>query len=94
MNAIRTEMLYLKDRLDATQVMAATAAGPCARVAHETLAGLYADTLAALAAQLACLIAEPPLTFASRALRPDRSVGLRVLRPAMPRSRLTLKLAC
>lgn len=94
MNAIRTEMLYFQRRLDATQVMAAAAAGPCARVAHETLAGLYTNTLAALAAQLACLIAEPPLTFASRPLRTDRSVGLRVLRTAMPRSRLTLKLAC
>ncbi|QCB42653.1 hypothetical protein E5673_10795 [Sphingomonas sp. PAMC26645] len=94
MNAVHTEMLYFQRRLAATQVMAAAAAGPCARVAHETLAGLYADTLATLAAKLACLIAEPPLTFASRALRPDRSVGLRVLRTAMPRSRLTLKLAC
>jgi len=94
MNAISTEMLYIQRRLDATQVMAAAAAGPCARVAHETLAGLYGKTLASLAAQLACLLAEPPLTFASHPLRPARSVGLRVLGPAMPRSRLTLKLAC
>lgn len=87
MNAIDTEMLYYKQRLDATQAMVDAAAGPCARVAHEMLARLYGETLEALSAQAASLVMDPVLTFAVRSRIAPRA------RPVLPRARLTLKLA-
>ncbi|MEG8042932.1 hypothetical protein QP164_09350 [Sphingomonas sp. LR59] len=94
MNAIHTEMLYFQRRLNATRAMADAAAGPCARVAHETLARLYGETLAALAATLPCLMAEPVAAIPRRALRVERGVTPPTLRQMPARSRLTLKLAC
>jgi hypothetical protein len=94
MNAIHTEMLYFQRRLNATRAMADAAAGPCARVAHETLARLYGETLAALAATLPCLMAEPVAAIPRRALRVERGVTPPTLRKVTARPRLTLKLAC
>ena len=94
MNAIHTEMLYFQRRLDATQAMADAAAGQCARVAHETLARLYGETLDTLAATLPRLAVEPLATIPRLIFRPDRTVTPPILRHATPRPRLTLKLAC
>ena len=94
MNAIHTEMLYFQRRLDATRAMADAAAGPCARMAHETLARLYGETLAALGATLPCLIAEPMAAIPRRVLRVERVVTPPTLRKTTARPRLTLKLAC
>ena len=94
MNAIHTEMLYFQRRLDATQAMADAAAGPCARVAHETLARLYGETLEELAATLPCLALEPAIPTLRQIFRPERTVTPPILRHATPRPRLTLKLAC
>ncbi len=88
MNAIHTEMLYFQRRLDATRAMADAAAGPCARRAHELLAQLYGETLAALSVRATSVAAEPVLQFAIRGLR----VAPRA-RPIPHRARLTLKLA-
>jgi hypothetical protein len=89
MNAIQTEIFYFQRRLNATQAMADAAAGSCARVAHETLARLYGETLEALSIQAASLMGEPVLTFAVRGLRAAPRT-----RPIPHRARLTLKLAC
>ena len=98
MNAIHTEMLYFQRRLDATRAMANAAAGPCARMAHETLARLYGETLAALGATLGatlpCLIAEPVAAIPRRMMRVERVVTPPTLRKTTARPRLTLKLAC
>jgi hypothetical protein len=94
MNAIHTEMLYFQRRLDATQAMADAAAGPCARVAHETLARLYGETLDALAATLPCLVAEPVALIPRRVSRVERAATPPTLRKATARPRLTLHLAC
>ena len=94
MDAIHTEMLYFQRRLDATLAMAEAAAGPCARVAHETLAQLYGETLEALAATLPCLVAQPVVAVPRRMFRPERTVTPPTLRHATARPRLTLKLAC
>ena len=94
MNAIHTEMLYFQRRLDATQAMADAAAGPCARVAHETLVRLYAETLDALAARLPCLVAEPLVTISRPLVRVERTATPPTLRHATARPRLMLKLAC
>ncbi|RXD07074.1 hypothetical protein EQZ23_03045 [Sphingomonas sp. UV9] len=93
MNAIHTEMLYFQRRLDATRVMADAAAGPCARLAHETLARLYGETLAALAATLPCPIAEPVAATRRRVFRVERVVTPPTRCKATARPRLTLKLA-
>lgn len=87
MNAVDTEMLYLTRRLTATRAMADAAAGPCARVAHERLAHLYGEALAALSVQAAGLVCVPVPPLAVRA-RPATRARLVPLRP-----RLTLKLA-
>ncbi len=94
MNAIHTEMLYFQRRLDATRAMAEAAAGPCAQIAHETLARLYGETLEALAATLPCLVAEPVVAVPRRMVRPERTVTPPTFRHASARPRLTLKLAC
>ena len=88
MNAIHTEMLYFKRRLDATRAMADAAAGPCARRAHELLAHLYGETLEALSVKAAGLAVDPVLTFAARSLRTQPRP-----RPIPHRARLTLRLA-
>lgn len=89
MNAIHTEMRYFQRRLDATRAMADAAAGPCARVAHETLARLYAETLEALSVRAAALIVKPPLTFAVRGVQ----FASHPLQSVPQRARLTLRLA-
>lgn len=89
MTAIHTEMLYFQRRLDATRAMADAATGPCARLAHETLARLYGETLAALAATLPSPIA----TIPRRVFRVERVVTPPTLRKATARPRLKLKLA-
>ncbi len=94
MNSIHTEMLYFQRRLNATRAMADAAAGPCARVAHETLARLYGETLAALAATLPCLMTEPAAAIPRRVLRVERAVTPPTLRKVTARPRMTLKLAC
>ena len=90
MNAIHTEMLYVQRRLAATRAMADAAAGPCARAAHETLAGLYAARLDALAAAVPGLIAEPRVASPRRIVLP---VLAPTLRRGIERPGLTLKLA-
>lgn len=87
MNAIDIEMRYFQRRLTATRAMADAAAGPCARVAHERLAHLYGEALAALSARAAGVVGEPVPTFAVR-VRPAARARLVPDRP-----RLTLKLA-
>lgn len=94
MNAIHTEILYFRRRLDATLAMADAAAGPCARVVHETLARLYGDRLEALVATLPCLVVEPVVAIPRRVIRAERTVTPPTLRHATARPRLTLKLAC
>lgn len=93
MTAIHTEMLYFQRRLDATRAMADAAAGPCARLAHETLARLYGETLAVLAATLPGPVAEPVAAIRRRVFRVERVVTPPTLRTATARPRLTLKLA-
>jgi hypothetical protein len=90
MNAIHTEMLYFQRRLDDTLALAAAAAGPCARVAHETLARLYGETLDVLSVESFDMSIEPLLVFAPRGAR----TAPRMFRPAPHRARPTLKLAC
>jgi hypothetical protein len=89
MNIIYAEMLYFQRRLDATQAMVDAAAGPCARRAHELLARLYGEVIAALSVQAASLVEEPVRTFAKRGVR----TAPRTLRPTHNRAHLMLKLA-
>ncbi|MES3152701.1 hypothetical protein [Sphingomonas faeni] len=88
MNAIHTEILYFQRRLGATRAMADAAAGPCARRAHELLAQLYGEALAALSIEAAGLVVEPVLTLAVRSIRAAPRP-----RPIAHRPRLTLSLA-
>ena len=50
MYGVRTETPYLRRRLRESLAMAETASGPCARLAHEMLARLYAEKIEALSA--------------------------------------------
>lgn len=51
MDRRKTESLYLTRRVSDSLAMAAAASGPCAHLAHMTLAKLYGEALDALDAQ-------------------------------------------
>lgn len=45
MDARKAETLYLSGRVSESLAMAAAAAGPCAKIAHLTLARLYGEAM-------------------------------------------------
>ena len=51
MDSVSAESLYLRRRVRESLIMAECASGPCARLAHETLARLFGKAIEALVAR-------------------------------------------
>jgi hypothetical protein len=47
-----SEIAYFRRRMRTSLVMAAAAAGPCAEIAHQTLARLYGEAIESLSARM------------------------------------------
>lgn len=81
MDHATAETLYLRRRIRQSLAMAAAANGPCAQIAHETLARLYAEALDA--------IPVPLVRRAILSLRPGGASALRQARTTRIRALLT-----
>lgn len=47
-----SEIAYFRRRMQTSLAMAAAASGPCAQIAHQTLARLYGEAIEALSARM------------------------------------------